>query len=339
MNVLHPNQIYALLQPLGLRKRQVRAILPSWWDDAVASSQTGAWEFVLLLARRLSLDAEALARGEVLPKGALQALQYKHRASVDTDALQIATHVASSLAQSVIAAMNKPYRALPTTESIHERIKAIGVGRVDFEGLLTFCWESGIPVIPLQKLPVGVRKMDGAALRFEGGPAIVVARKADSKSWLSFILAHELGHIAKGHLKPGSSIVDVSLSKEAAYAVESSKDKAEQEADEFALAILGGQHADSWQKKWGQRESPLELASLAREAGLALGCAAGHLLLRYAFRTKRWQEVTMALRFLDEDFDAQQSLVNRLAEYIDLEGMPTDTREYVEAILGITREQ
>ncbi len=336
MNIFEPKQIYSALQPLGFRKSQLNALLPSWWSDSVGNSESGAWEFILLVARRLSLDAEALSRGELLPRGAVRSLQFKHRATIDPQTLQPVTHIAASLAQAVLTVMDHPYVA-PSNDarSVHDRIKDAVHGRADFEGLLIFCWDLGIPVIPLPNLPVGVRKMDGAVLMFDERPVIVLARKADSKAWLSFILGHELGHIARGHLKPGSSIIDVSLSRESTYAVESSADAYEREADEFALQILGGPGADAEQANWAPRGSPLDLATLAREGSKRVGCAAGHLLLRYAFRTRRWAETTTALRYLEEDFDAQQTLIQTLAERIDLSAMSADTRDFVETITGL----
>lgn len=340
MNIFELKQIYSALQPLGLRKSQLHALLPSWWNDSVGRSESGAWEFILLVARRLSLDAEALSRGELLPRGAVRSLQFKHRATIDPQTLQPVTHIASSLAQAVLTVMDQPYVAPDdNARPVHKRIKDATRRQADFEGLLGFCWDSGIPVIPLPNLPVGVRKMDGAVLMFDERPVIVLARKADSKSWLSFILGHELGHIARGHMKPGSSIVDVSLSRESTYAVESSSDNFEREADEFALATLGGPHANAAQAKWGTRDSPLDLATSAREAAQRVGCAAGHLLLRYAFRTRRWAEATVALRYLEEDFDAQQTLIETLAQRVDLSAMSADTRDFVETITGLADAQ
>ncbi|HVZ19310.1 MAG TPA: hypothetical protein VG897_19480, partial [Terriglobales bacterium] len=257
----------------------------------------------------------------------------------DAAELTGSTLIAASLSQAIVAAVDRPYSA-PHVDplTVHARVKELGNGTADFDSLLQYCWESGIVVIPLPHLPVGMRKMDGAALMIGMRPVIVISRRNDSKSWLSFILGHELGHIALGHLGPDSSIIDVALQKESTYAAESLSDPQETQADAFALTVLGGRHADAIQAAWSSRESAVNLAVAARERAADIGIAPGHLVLRYAFRTKRWPEATTALRFLSEDFDAQAVVAEALMKYLRPDELASDVKDLIGRITGVGLE-
>src|SRR5690606_17566942 len=109
-------------------------------------------------------------------------------------------------------------------------------------------------------------------------PVIVIAKKKSSRAWLSFILAHEIGHIVLGHVSAGSSIVDISLQEASTYAAESAQDAQEADADAFALDLMGGQAVANVIAAWRDDLSPVELAVQARQAGQQLGIEAGHLI-------------------------------------------------------------
>ena len=338
VSITGASQIYKTLGTIGLKKGQVKALLPDWWEDSVAATETGTWELVTLLSRRLSIDAAGLIEGRLLPIGSASRMAYKHRADMPVDSYKASSLIGGALAHAVLFAMPQPL-ALPSMNPavIRETIRGDCNGLVDFDGVLRFCWASGIPVIPLPHLPLGVRKMDGAALLMDTRPAIIISRKNDSRAWLSFILAHELGHYCCGHLDNDSAIIDVSLKTDATSQSEASGDLQEREADAFALALLGGPTAATAVDAWNPRASGVELAVNARGAAPALGVAAGHLVLRHAFRTKRWAEAHTALQFLDEDFDAQSALTSALQTSIDMNRLADDMQELVASVTGIAR--
>lgn len=329
--------IYQTVAGLGLSRAQVRRLLPSWWEPAMEEEQDGAAELALHISRRLSLELSSLMGGKVVPKGAVANIAYKHRADADAGRLVAASCIASSLAQAIVAALPTPYVELPShTEAFRSLAKEINRGGfLNFDSLLAICWAYGIPVIPLPHLPVGVRKMDGAALALADRPAIVLAKRKSSKAWLSFILAHEIGHIVLGHIKPGSTIIDVSLQDASTYAIEPEIDGQEAEADKFAMDLLGGPYADEAIQRWGGRLSPVEMAVQARTISHEIDADPAHLILRYAFRTKRWAEATMALGFIQEDLDPQKALIECLGKNLDLERVAPDLQDLVEQVTGL----
>jgi Zn-dependent peptidase ImmA (M78 family) len=70
---------------------------------------------------------------------------------------------------------------------------------IDLQGLLQFCWNCGIPVVYFDRYPKFQDKFDGMVAFFDHRPVIVISLNQSSKAWLTFILAHQLGHIVKGH--------------------------------------------------------------------------------------------------------------------------------------------
>jgi hypothetical protein len=289
-----------------------------------------------MVSRRLGLDAVALAGGNVRRLNEVSAPLFKHTARVSPDALGPASLIASALAKAIVAATpTKPAMGRLTATQVRDAVLGAGAARVDFDALLDFTWLRGIPVIPLPHLPNGVKKMDAAALRVGERPAIVIARRNESKAWLSFILAHELGHILLGHVPAKGAIFEGSIHDTAAFEAESQLDAQEREANEFAHAVLGGAAADAAVSQWSPRASEMQLVDAALAAAPALRTAPGQLILRYAFLTRRWLQASMALRFMADDVDAQSALVNRLRQEIDTAQIGEDLQDFVEKVTGI----
>jgi hypothetical protein len=329
-------QLYKTVAKLGLTRAQVRRLLPGWWSADLEQQPDSAAELAMHLSRRLSVDLRSLIRGEVVPKGAVAKLAFKHRANINPATLSASTFIASSLAQAVLSALRMDYRPLPSDpKGLRARAQEITPDQpFGFASLVNMSWAHGIPIIPLPNLPVGVRKMDGAALQVGNRPVIVLAKKKSSRAWLSFILAHEMGHVALGHLQPGSSIIDISLQETSTYLTESASDTQEGEADDFALAAMGGVDVAAEIKRWSAADTPVELAVNARRAAARLHVEAGHFILRHAFASRRWPEAMTALRFLSEDFNPESTLVAQLKESLDLDLVSDDLQDMVASVTG-----
>lgn len=336
MTINSAKEIYENLKKLGLTRAQVRKILPEWWSPEAENHPDGIAELGLLVSRRLNLDVAALLRGDVRPKGTALSVAYKHNVGVQAGSLQAATCIATSLSRAVIAAMPRcSVKAPPTAEELAGMARKEGDGTISLLSLIETCWALGVPVIPMANLPVGVRKMDGAVISIGGRPAIIMSKKKSSRAWLAFIIAHEFGHISCGHLEKDGSIIDVSLQEQATYESESSGDVQEREADQFALTLLGGRAVEEIISEWPSWSSPVDLAVRARESSAKLGLESGHLVLRYAFVSKRWPEAVTALRFLSEDADAESVMKAALQRHLDFDLIADDLCDLVVQISGI----
>lgn len=336
MTVRDAKSIYESLKGLGLTRAQVRKLLPDWWPPEAEKHEDGVAELCVLIARRLSLDVQALMNGEIRQRPYATAVAFKHRAGATPQSLLASTSIATSLAHAVVASMVKPYLGVSARPEVFAAMaKESGDGVVSLSSLVEACWSVGVPVIPIPHLPVGIRKMDGAVIRVGDRPAIIISKKKSSRAWLAFIVAHEIGHIGCGHLERDGSIIDVSLQEQATYEAESSSDADEREADNYALALLGGAEIDREIKGWPEWASPVDLAVRAREKAHELGVESGHLVLRYAFQTKRWPDSMAALRFLSEDADAEALMKSTLSRNLNLDLVANDIRDLVCMITGV----
>lgn len=334
---INAKTLFQTVGHLGLKQAQVRRLLPEWWDPAAEKNPSGVTELAMLLGRRLSLDVGALLKGQLSPRGAMASVAFKHRAGLANHELAAASAIASALAQTVLAALPTTFEKLPSNaDALRKAATDDGQHLLGFDSLLTLCWDHGIPVIPLPNLPVGVRKMDGAALQIGERPVIVIAKKKSSRAWLSFILAHEIGHIAQGHLKPGSTIVDVSLQEGATYSTDEQADRQEAEADAFALEVMGGKAVEKEVRTWATQMAPVQLAVKARAASLEYRVEPGHFILRYAFLSRRWPDAITALRFLSEDFNPEVALLGEFERRLDMDAVSCDMQDIVTKITGWT---
>ena len=77
--------------------------------------------------------------------------------------------------------------------------------------LLSLCWSIGIPVIHLRVFPSLHKRMAAMAVRVEERNAILLGKDSLYPPHVAFYLAHELAHVALGHLSRNPMIVDFKL--------------------------------------------------------------------------------------------------------------------------------
>lgn len=325
------SQIYAALKTLGLSKIHVKALLPEWWSAEIEDTSDGASELAVIVSRRFNLDLHDLLIGKATYKQEDIATVYKHAASTNKQALNPATQIAKALALAVLEGMKSPFLGVASTApEVEANVRKISPsGLPDLEAIAAYCWQIGIPVIPLAQLPTGLRKMDGAAMNLMGRPVIILSRNTTSKSWLSFILAHELGHIALGHLVDGAAIIDVKLAQETTQLADSDADNQEEQANQFALTLLGGTLAPEEIARWSPRLTSTEIALKSLEFQTAHNFPAGHIALRYGFKYKRWTDAQNALRFMPQDKDHEGVLVRLMNNQLDFDKLAEDSVDLI----------
>lgn len=325
------SQVYKALKELGLSKAHVKVLLPEWWSAEIEETSDGASELAVIISRRFNLDLQDLLIGRATYKQKDFGIAYKHAASTNQQALNPATQIAKALTLAVLDGMKTPFSGVPPTaagiETNARNLSASGLP--DLEAIATYCWQIGIPVIPLAHLPTGLRKMDGAAMNIMGRPAIILSRNTTSKSWLSFILAHELGHIALGHIAEGSAIIDVKLAQEATQLTDNDTDNQEEQANQFALTLLGGTLVPEEIARWSPRLTSTEIALKSLEFQAAHNFPAGHIALRYGFKYKRWTDAQNALRFMPQDKDHEGVLACLMNKQLDFDKLAEDSVDLI----------
>ncbi|MBC6420979.1 MAG: ImmA/IrrE family metallo-endopeptidase [Hormoscilla sp. SP5CHS1] len=329
--------LYDRLSSLGFPKDFVRSYaLPDWWDEEVESSTGAEIEAAAYICRHLNLDLLSLLRPERTPtfKRSCQA-KFKIKHGTEKEQLFVAQAMAARIAEMIAYACTPACKPLPKSAKEIRDIILESRELVNLEGLLEFCWNYGIPVVHFAEFPKakGVRKFDGMVAYFYLRPVIVISLKHKSPARLLFILAHELGHIVKGHLH-GDAIVDENIELEI-------EDEEEVEANEFALELLLGKpdmRYDTPRNLTGE-----QLAAYAKQISSRDGVDTGTVALNYAYNKakmaatqekekKAWGTASKALKLLEGDVNAPTEINRYALKDLNLERLDIDSQDYLELV-------
>lgn len=327
-----PNPMIALrkrLKAVGINRSYLDTrVLPEWWDDDAARNPSGLSEAILYLVNRLGLTVESLqgSGGGELQFAVVEA-KFKKRSDTKKDDLRLAKMIAFRAA--VVAA--RGCKAVPISLSsdpmaIRQAILNSGAQCVTLESLLNYCWKQGIPVIHVAEFPSLAKKMDGLSARVDGRSVIVLSLNAASKSRMAFILAHELGHLALGHLPKD---VDVLLDQSWR---QNENDLEEQAANTFAARLLTGMHDPKFTSN--SYLTGEQLAVESARFGKKHGIAPGVVALNYGWTRKFFPVALKALSILEPEEHAAEVVTNCALEYIDEESIPTEAYEWLLRLMG-----
>lgn len=317
--------LYRRLRAVGLTRPYVRRmILPEWWNDRIADNPAGYAEGLTFLSRHLGLDLESL-RDPAVPVGFRHFGICKFKKSRDTTEgdLALARAMATRSAQLAEVATMEPCQPLPASAAqIRREILGQGEPWVALGNLIDYCWSLGIPVIHLSSFPEAKRP-DGLSARINGRPVIVLCKKDHRSAWLLFILAHELGHIALGHIEGDGVLIDESMAKNA-------QDQEEADANAFAIELLTGDSEERFYPS-GRWPNAKELAGVALQIGRQRRIDPGHLVLNYAHTmgVRFWPVANAALALIEPSTDALKMVRQKMAAHLDWSSLPEDSSEFL----------
>lgn len=317
--------------------------MPAWASDAV-HYEAGRVELEGFIGRhfgyRLSPD------GGFEPAALPQAVFKVRRGTNPADVLA-ARGYATAVARAVARATRIQWTGMLSNAA---GLRALALeaagdrGWVDFAALVEASWRLGIPVIYLPELPVAGRKPDGLATFVGGRPVAVLLKSQSLAEWMVFILAHELGHVALGHLghDEGAAVVDekVSLSdEEPASAGSGPEDGQERDANAFASAVLvpGATQLTLGPPPWRNAEG---LAAVAIQFGRKHGICPGHAVLNAVKNSTRGGKKPFALgmaalKVLHQTMDARTTADicrDAARRHLDLDEVRPDTAEFLERL-------
>lgn len=299
-------------------------VLPSWWEDSIASTPAGFREAASYIAARLGFTLASLldAKAE-LTYAHPSAVKYKKSKAVSTEDVGLATHYAMGAARAVAAGFEgaPEAAAVPSPEELRQTLlQRSDKPWVCLRHILKSAWGLGVPVIHLKRLPSGAKKPDALTTMVGNRPVIVIMSCRKSPSWMAFIVAHELGHIHHRHLKPGQTLVDEKIQSTA-------DEKEETEANDFAARLLTGR-PDLGLSSTRSMGIP-QLAAASAKFGKSYRVAPGVAALNYGFTTGQWPLAIGALTELEKADDAAKDLEKALHEHLDLDALSEDSREWV----------
>ncbi|NAT22097.1 ImmA/IrrE family metallo-endopeptidase [Pseudomonas syringae] len=292
--------LYSALREQGLPKSQVRALMPSWWNDDIADTAGGLQQAKFILARAFNLKLRSIAETPARIEFDLpEQRRFKLIKGTTAEDVTLAVALARSASKMTLSNINVPYTRPGSAAEIRAEILASGKRWVGLDDLLAYCWSCGIPVIHLAT-PLMRRKMDGIAMSTKGRPTIVLSSKKEC-GYLLFHLAHELGHIALGHLDDNGAIVDTEIAKSP-----NGKEPDEVDADNYALELLVGR--SDTKLRLSRPMSAPSLARLVSNYGVANSIDPTHVVLNCAHNGNYWGLCTNTLKLLASKFPTKKQL-------------------------------
>ncbi|MEZ6099096.1 MAG: ImmA/IrrE family metallo-endopeptidase [Pirellulaceae bacterium] len=319
--------LYQRLRAVGFDTPYVQNMaLPSWWEDSVAEAESGYQEGLLLLSRHLGLSLKSLQDSAApLELRDFGPCNFKKTQGVTEDELAIARSICTRAAQIAAASIPTPWNGrIPADGSeIREAILSAGARWVSLSSLVDWCWNNGIPLLHVTSFPRSSRKMDGMAALVDGRPVIVLCKNVKQEAWLLFILAHELGHIVRGHVSQNGVLVDEHIAKD-------STDDQETEANATAIEILTGD-SDCRFSSPGRWPNAKDLADAAKEHGRIHQIEPGHIVLNYSnYKGPSFHALgNAALKLIYPHPDATKLVHDKMAANLDWSGIPEDSSEFL----------
>ena len=314
------------LASAGFKRDFVRqAILPDWWDEACEQDLSLLPDIDIRVARFLDRPLSVVQDATVplrLPQYSGAKLRRVRR--IDGHRLSSAIHAAIQIAGAVTRCMD-----YPAPESA--RIPVDGLSWRDeieraadvvlLQDILSDLWERGIPVIPLEVLPVP--SFQGLACTVQNRPMILLGHKHDEPGRVAFIVAHEVSHISSGDCTPEHPVVD-----EEGQILDDSD--MEQLADKYATQVLVGENSVPTVTGSDYRELAQNAADLESNRGVD----GGMIIYAWASRTRDYTRASMAVKALYKDSGAQRLLRDHFEKNVNIEDASETDRALLRCVYG-----
>jgi hypothetical protein len=327
-------KLRARLKHLGLADPAIEAAWPRWWSDAAEGSPSARAELRFGVARRLGLDPGSLLNDAEPPRFLWrEEARFKHLTSED----EIERAGIASFGRAVANAINDVARpaaadlaGFAATE-LRSQLLASGRPWVALQDLVAASWGVGIPVVHLRVFPWRRKRMAAMAVRVGARSFILLSKDADYPAWIAFYLAHELGHIALGHVDADHALVDLDIGDSVSH-----DDGEENAADGWALELLTGRSQPVVVSKHGHR-SAHELARTSLSTGPELGIEPGTLALCFGYSTAHWATANGALKEIYQTPSPVWRAINAYArDQLELDEAPAEAVDFLTSVLALS---
>jgi hypothetical protein len=315
------------LSQAGFSKEFVRlAILPDWWEDACAERPELLPDVELRIARFLGLSLAAVRDpiSKLTPPNYANA-QLRRVRDIDRDRIAPAIHSGFRIGAAVLRSLidkRESTTDLPSEGLAWRKQLCVSGGRVTLDRLLADLWRRGIPVIPIEVLPVP--SFQGMVGFVEGRPVILLGHKHDEPGRVGFFIAHEFGHIALRHCAPDIPVVD--------DVDEGNKDDGDVECvtDTYATQVLvGANDVPSIDGK--------DFKDLARNAIREEGrtnADAGSMIFAWAAKTRDYGTASLAVKALYRGSGARRLMRKHFDDHVDLTSAAESDRALLRCVFG-----
>lgn len=317
------------LRSAGLSAAAINAAWPGWWTDDADASPSARAELRFALARNLGLSAKALV-GERVDFVWRDTARFKHLADCDADDRAALNSFGASVGRLLMRATESGPGLVGIPAAKLRAMVQDGRGAVDLVGLLAACWSAGIPVGHLRVSPLATKSMHAMVVGNAGRHAILLSRDASYPAITAFTLAHEIGHVALGHVPGADIIVDA---EDPARGAEG--DEEEGAADRYALELLMGTAEPTIRINFDTFNSA-ELAEAVLRTGPEYGIEPGTLALAVAYQRNAYPVAIAAMRFIYTKASPVWLAVNGVASrHLQFASVDDDGAEFLMRVLGL----
>lgn len=218
-----------------------------------------------------------------------------------------------------------------TAGEMRARLLASGRKYVALDNLVALSWSAGIPVAHLRIFPWPQKRMAAMTIRVGDRSCILLAKDATYPPWIAFYLAHELAHVALGHIGADQALVDLDVGSRLA----DDGDDEERTADAWALELLTG-HASPNVVSADGSASARELARVAQSSADSLGIEPGTLALCFGYSTGQWAIANASLQRIYASPDPVWQAINGVASrQLALDELPPDALDFLRDVLEL----
>jgi len=290
-------EVLRKLEIAGITRSFIKSyVLPGWWDEGMLATESGIEHGLAYLSSFFNIPMVRLLEDPDLREQGIVAVSYKKRTDSPEHSLGKATLLALWVARLVASACKIPYSELPPDAThVYQKLSQGKRNGVGFSDLIAFAWAHGIPVLRITPPKTG-NHPDGLCTVVDGRPVIILMKKQDSRAWQEFILAHELGHAALGHVfrdAQGTMIDRLSGNM--------SRGTIEDEANRWGCSALSGNSLTDMSDEWNNRPSTgKDLSLMAYREAARSNIDPGFLVLNYARGVKDYRLGNAALMNLDD---------------------------------------
>jgi len=326
------SSIYAKISHLGLNQDYVRKNgLPSWWNDELNDQPLAVLEGAGYIANNLNLDLKSLLIAEEeIRFNSPPPTKFKQHNNQNKDHPYIAQALASRVAELIALGTEVDFTPLPV--NVHQIRTEILTSHttVNLISLLEYCWSQGIVIAHFHHFPDNTKKFAGLIQWQFSRPVIIISSKHKHSARLAFDLAHELGHLALGHLKEGI-LIDETIESDC-------YDDDECQADQFATQLLLG-NCDNClgnrKFKDARNFSDYVINNIIPQHP---DIEPDAVILNYGWHNKKYFPlVSSALNKLQLDchVNSWQIINEYLADRLDWDKFNDESYEYLEKVLGV----
>lgn len=323
------SSLYDKLSQLGLNRDYVRNNgLPSWWNDELNDKPVAVLEGAGYIADNLNLDLESLLVEENIRFNPPPPTKFKQHNSKNKDHPHVAQALASRIAELIAYGAEVNFASLPTdVKEIRTEILTNHT-TVNLISLLEYCWSKGIVIGCFHNFPKTAKKFAGLIQWQFSCPVIILSSKHKYSARLAFDLAHELGHLALGHLKEGI-LIDEEIEFDC-------NDNDEFQANQFATQLLLGDCDNCLGNKKFKDAEKFTNYVVNNIIPQQPGVEAEAVILNYGWHNKTYFPLSMsALNKLDCAVNGQQIINEYLADRLDWDKFNDESYEYLEKVLGV----